>query len=88
MRLLRVRFTIRQAMVVVVIIALALAAMVWLINEIHAINQGLYEFYRPGGRLDRGDFGPGPAQSLGERSRSGATSRPSTRPRALPAADK
>src|SRR4051794_40344380 len=81
MRLPRVRFTIRRMMAVVVIIALALAAMTWLINEISEINQNLHEFYRPGGDLERWreGIGPDPAQNMGEQGQSDATSRPSTR---------
>jgi hypothetical protein len=82
MRLLRVRFTIRRMMAFVVIIALALATLMWLINEMNETNQILYEFYRPGGDLDqwREGVGPDPAQSLGERGRSGAAPRASARP--------
>jgi hypothetical protein len=37
-------------MVVVEILALALAAITWIVRD---INQGLHEFYQPGGRLEQ-----------------------------------
>ena len=53
MRVPRVRFTIRRIMIVVAIISLVLAAVAWSIRAIDSINQGLHEFYRPGGKLER-----------------------------------
>jgi len=62
MRRPRVRFTVRRMMAVVVVIALALATMTWFIRFINEVNQGLHDFYGPGGTLQReyrGELGSG-----------------------------
>jgi ABC-type cobalamin transport system permease subunit len=53
MTLHRLRFTVRRMMVVVALMALSMAVMTWFVKFINDLNQGMRDFYGPGGVLER-----------------------------------